>query len=110
MADGEWRRRHLNTRRGSSGIPGGLIWQRWATSTLESEHPTRRRTLALLREQGDLRDERRLSREARLDSLVEQVQGLGRRLGTFKQVTAEQLDELVERWATAALHAAETRE
>jgi len=67
-------------------------------------------TSALLREQNELRDQRRLAREARLESLVEQVQQLERRLGEFEQVTGEQLDEPGERVAAAAQHAAEAKE
>ncbi|MCY4617800.1 MAG: hypothetical protein OXD50_04490 [Chloroflexi bacterium] len=78
--------------------------------TLESEHLSWRMTSPLLREQNELSDQRRLAREARLESLVDQVQQLERRLGEFEQVTGELLDEPGERVAAAAQHAAEAKE
>lgn len=86
------------------------VSERTLRRTLESEHLSRRMTPALLREQNELRDERRAAREARLESLIEQVQQLERRLGEFEQVTGEQLDELSDRVAAAARHATEARE
>ena len=86
------------------------VSERTLRRTLESEHLSRRMTSALLREQNELRDERRAAREARLESLIEQVQQLERRLGKFEQVTGEQLDELSERVAAAARHAVEAKE
>lgn len=86
------------------------VSERTLRRTLESHHLSRRMTSALLREQNELRDERRAAREARLESLIEQVQQLERRLGEFERVTGEQLDELSERVAAAARHATEAQE
>jgi len=86
------------------------VSERTVRRSLEPQHLSWRMTSALLREQNELRDQRRLAREARLESLVEQVQQLERRLGEFEQVTGEQLDEPGERVAAAAQHAAEAKE